>query len=62
LGDDLLIGAAAIAAYLNVLERRVYHWGKRGYIPIFKIGPLLAARRSELDEALRNKGASWIQE
>jgi predicted DNA-binding transcriptional regulator AlpA len=61
LGDDLLIGAPAIAAYLNVSERRIYHWGKQGYIPTFNIGPLVAARRSELDEALRKKGASWMQ-
>ncbi len=57
LGADLLIGASAIAAYLNVSPRRIYHWAKRGYIPTFNIGPhLIAARRSELDEALR-KGA-----
>jgi hypothetical protein len=54
LGNDLLVGAPAIAAYLNVNERRVYHWATRNYIPTFKIGPLIAARRSELDEALSN--------
>ena len=57
LGDDLLVGAPAIAAYLKVNERRVYHWATQSYIPTFKIGPLIAARRSELDEALRTKGA-----
>ena len=57
LGNDLLVGAPAIAAYLNVNERRVYHWATRSYIPTFKIGPLIAARRSELDQALSNKGA-----
>ena len=57
LGNDLLIGAPAIAAYLNVNERRVYHWATQSYIPTFKIGPLIAARRSELDEALSNRGA-----
>ena len=57
LGDDLLLGAPAVAAYLKVNERRVYHWAAQGYIPTFKIGNLIAARRSELDEALRNKGA-----
>ncbi len=58
LGDDLLIGAPAIAAYLRVNERRVYHWATRSFIPTFKIGLLIAARRSELDEALRNGGRS----
>ena len=57
LGNDLLVGAPAIAAYLNVNERRVYHWAAQSYIPTFKIGPLIAARRSELDEALSNRGA-----
>ena len=57
LGNDLLVGAPAIAAYLQVNERRIYHWATQNYIPTFKIGPLIAARRSELDEALRNKGA-----
>jgi len=58
LGTDLLVGAPAIAAYLKVNERRVYHWATQSYIPTFKIGPLIAARRSELDEALRNGGRS----
>ena len=49
LGNDLLVGAPAIAAYLNVNERRVYHWATCNYIPTFKIGPLIAARRSELE-------------
>jgi hypothetical protein len=57
LGNDLLVGAPAIAAYLQVNERRVYHWATQSYIPTFKIGPLIAARRSELDEALSNKKA-----
>jgi hypothetical protein len=58
LGDDLLVGAPAIAKYLKVNERRVYHWAAQSYIPTFKIGPLIAARRSELDQHLRNGGRS----
>ena len=42
-GNDLLVGAPAIAAYLQVNERRVYHWAAQSYIPTFKIGPLIAA-------------------
>jgi len=57
-GNDLLVGAPAIAAYLQVNERRVYHWAAQSYIPTFKIGPLIAARRSELDQHLRNGGRS----
>ena len=58
LGNDLLVGVPAIAAYLKVNERRVYHWSAQSYIPTFKIGPLIAARRSELDQHLRNGGRS----
>jgi hypothetical protein len=61
LSDDLLIGAPAIAAYLNVSVRRIYHWAGRDFIPTFNIGTLVAARRSELDEALSEKGPSWTQ-
>ena len=56
LADDLLVGVPAIAEYLGAEERRVRWWVERRYIPVFKIGALIAARRSELDEALRNAG------
>jgi hypothetical protein len=56
LGDDLLVGVAAIAQYLSISERRIYHWADRGYITTFKIGPLIAARRSQLDQALQQGG------
>jgi len=58
LSGDLLIGVPAIAQYLGVSERRVYHWTQKSLIPSFKIGVLTAARRSELDEAMSKKGAA----
>jgi hypothetical protein len=48
LGDDLLVGAKAIAAELGVPERKVFYWGETGYIPLFRIGNQLAGRKSTL--------------
>lgn len=59
LADDLLIGALPIAVYLGVVNKkgepdakRVYEWARRQIIPTFKLGDLLAARKSELEQAL----------
>ena len=52
LADDLLIGAEPIGVYLGVGPRVVYHWAQRQIIPVFKLGNLLAARKSELRRAL----------
>ncbi len=51
LGDDLLIGAEAIAEYLfgdPKFRRRVYHLVRKGELPTFKYGDMLCARRSTL--------------
>ena len=48
LANDLLVGAKPIAAFLGVSPRKVYHWAARGHIPTFNIGPLIAARKSQL--------------
>jgi hypothetical protein len=50
LRDDLLVGAKAIADFTGRTERQVYH--QRPKLPIFDIGRLLAARKSELRAAL----------
>ncbi len=59
LADDLLIGALPIATYLGVVNKRgepdtkrIYAWASRQIIPTFKLGDLLAARKSELQQAL----------
>jgi excisionase family DNA binding protein len=45
---DLLSGAEAIAAYIGVKPRRVYHLAEGRRIPVFRIGSTLCARRSTL--------------
>jgi hypothetical protein len=49
LADDLLIGAEPIAKYIGMDVRAVYHAAAMGHIPTFRIGPKLAARKSELN-------------
>ena len=48
IAGDLLWGAAAIATYLGLPRRAVYHAASRGTLPHFKMGDTLAARKSEL--------------
>lgn len=51
LGDDLIIGAAGLAEYLfkdRSKRRKIYHLAAQGLLPVFKIGPELAGRKSTL--------------
>lgn len=51
LGDDLLVGAAAIAAFVFGSEkerRRVYYMAEINELPCFQLGTTLCARRSTL--------------
>jgi hypothetical protein len=50
LGEELLIGADAIAAYLGQPVRRVRHWINIRAIPLMKVGALWAATRTNLRE------------
>jgi len=54
LKDDLLTGAAAIAAHLGPPwnERKIYHAAAKRYLPIGRVGQILIARKSELDKFL----------
>ena len=52
LADDLLTGAGAIANELGWKPRKVYALAERGAIPVFKVGGVLHARRSELRKRL----------
>ena len=45
LTDDLLHGAAEIAAFLNTSPRRVHHLVHNGPIPVFHFGGLLCFLR-----------------
>ncbi len=50
LGDDLLNGAAAIAEHMGPdwTPRRVFYAAERKYLPIFRLGNRLCARKSTL--------------
>lgn len=45
---DLLTGIAAIADHLGWTKRQAMHQHERGFIPTFKQGRLVCARRSTL--------------
>jgi hypothetical protein len=45
---DLLTGADAIAAFMGVKPRRVYHLAETLRLPVFRLGATLCARRSTL--------------
>lgn len=57
IADDLLSGAEEIALAVwgvvnSKTKRRVYAAAEAGDLPIFKIGAILHARRSSLNEAI----------
>jgi hypothetical protein len=48
LGEDLLIGIDAIAAFLGQPRRRVQHWANTRAIPLTKTGALWTASKTVL--------------
>lgn len=54
LAADILRGADAIAAYLGLEKRAVYHAASTGKLPVFHIGSIVHARKSRL--------MAWIEE
>jgi Helix-turn-helix domain len=48
LGNDLIYGAAAIANYLGMKPRVVYHWLERGELPAQKLGAQWVCSRAKL--------------
>ena len=54
LSDDLIYGAEAIADFLGMARRQVYHAAAQDHLPIFRIGSMLCCRKSTL--------ANWIVE
>ena len=58
LRDDLLTGASAIAEYTGWPVRKIYHAASRGHLPVARIGPILTARKSELDRAFSAEAAA----
>ena len=57
-GEDLLIGAEAIAQFLfgsPEYRRRIYHLADKRELPIFMLGGRLCARRSSLIGAVEQR-------
>jgi hypothetical protein len=48
LGDDLLRGISAIAAFIGVDDRRAYYLAENKYIPVGKEGAIWIGLKSEL--------------
>jgi excisionase family DNA binding protein len=48
LAEDILRGAAEIAAYMGFERRVVYHLASKGALPVFRMGEIVCARRSTL--------------
>ncbi|WP_322884112.1 excisionase family DNA-binding protein [Sinorhizobium medicae] len=54
LAPDMLRGADAIAQYMGLPRRSVYHAISKGHLPHFRIGETVCARKSTL--------TTWISE
>jgi hypothetical protein len=50
LSEDLMIGAAALSAWLGVTERQVFYMNETKQLPLFKIRGKLAGRKSTITE------------
>ena len=57
LANDILAGAREIAQETGFSVRKVYDLAELGYLPVFKLGGKIHARRSELREKLSAKAA-----
>lgn len=54
IAGDMLRGAEAIAAFLGLPRRAVYHAASKGNLPVFRLGETLLGRKSTL--------LAWIAE
>lgn len=48
LSDDMLRGADAIADFMGMKRRQIYHLTETSRLPVFRVGSVLCARRSTL--------------
>ncbi|MGO4666585.1 DNA-binding protein [Bosea sp. 2RAB26] len=46
--SDILRGADAIAAFLGLPRRAVYHAASKGSLPVFRLGECILARKTTL--------------
>ncbi|SEQ96686.1 hypothetical protein SAMN05216548_109151 [Faunimonas pinastri] len=51
-GANLLYGVPAIAAFLNITPRQAHHQIEKGGLPTFRIGGVICARKSSLNDWL----------
>jgi hypothetical protein len=58
LHEDLLTGAAEIAAFSGEPVRKIYYWAKHPDFPVFTIGRTIYARRSELNARFSSAAAT----
>lgn len=58
ISDDLIFGADAIARYLGLERRQVYHAHQMEHLPIFRIGSQLVARRSTIEDWMSERERS----
>ena len=54
LAEDLLIGADAIAEFLGVSRKSVYHLASRKRLPVGHLGKNLIASKTKLRRAIRD--------
>jgi hypothetical protein len=54
LADDMIRGADAIAEWMGLNRRQIYHLAATSRLPVFKMGSILCARKSRLMD--------WIKE
>lgn len=58
LAEDILAGAREIAKETGFSVRKVYDLAESGYLPVFKLGGRIHARRSELRRKLSAEAAA----
>lgn len=54
IADDLLTGAAAIASFLGIEERRAFYLCEKRLIPVGKLGASWVASRAALTQHFRS--------
>ncbi|QZP08187.1 helix-turn-helix domain-containing protein [Caenibius sp. WL] len=57
LGNDLIRGAKAAAAYCGLTPRLIYHLVERGELPAIRKSGTLFFRKSELERAFSSEGS-----
>jgi hypothetical protein len=58
LGDDLLIGAKSIGAWMKLPARQIFYMAETGTLPLFKIGGKWAGRKSTISTHIANLESS----